>query len=308
MSTPPQLPASFWAAAELALVPPCCVEVCLALNLATLARSRSSMSLTSVSTACTCAAQFISTLATKSRLIQMFMIGLRSGVLAVPRRYACSRRGPSALLGITQVGVLAVERAALALRDVLRSDIAARARQEAALGVADPHGLAVERTTLCLVYAVDLHIGFGLAEQSALCIVDVYLLRVQRARLRLVDVLGVDIALGTADQAGLGIADVHALRIQRPRLGLIDTVDVEVGFAVGQRGRGRQGAQYDESTFDKFHDGLLVAVGKTGYVVDCCCGTVQCTVVHHPAPGGNVGTRVDDMSTARNWTRRFSGA
>src|SRR3569623_1124779 len=179
MSTPPQLPASFWAAAALAFVPPCCVEVCLALNLTTLARSRSSMSLTSVSTACTCAAQFISTLATKSRLIQMFMIGLRSGGRAVPRRDACSRRGPAALLGITQVGVLAVERAALALRDVLRSDIAARARQEAALGVADPHGLAVERSALRLVDAVHFHIGFGLAQQAALGIAEIHLLRVE---------------------------------------------------------------------------------------------------------------------------------
>src|SRR3569623_1387362 len=125
------------------------MDVCLALYLATLDRHRSSMSLTSVSTACAAATivRHIA-LAAARRLQTVFTrtsaISLKANlaVLAPPRR------GRLTSLGVTQIGGLAVQGAALTLRDVLRRFVVAGAGQQAALGIADPHRMTVERAAL----------------------------------------------------------------------------------------------------------------------------------------------------------------
>src|SRR3569832_2418296 len=122
------------------------MDVCLALYLATLARNRSSMSLTSVSTACA-TATFVRpfALAAARRLQTVFTrtsaISLKANlaVLAPPRR------GRLTSLGVTQIGGLAVHGAALTQRDVLRRHVAAGAGQQAALCGAGPRGGTGER-------------------------------------------------------------------------------------------------------------------------------------------------------------------
>src|SRR3569833_2186749 len=97
------------------------MDVCLALCLATLASSRSSMSLTSVSNACAPATivRHIA-LAAASRYQNVFTrtpaisLNANLAVLATPLR------GRLTSLVVTQIGGLSVQFAALTLRDVLR--------------------------------------------------------------------------------------------------------------------------------------------------------------------------------------------
>src|SRR3569832_530474 len=199
MSTPPQLPASFCASAELA-VTLCFMDVCLALCLATLARSRSSMSLTSVSTACATATIVRhNTLAAASRFQTVFS---RSSALSLNANLAVRatpRRGRLTSLVVTQFGGLAVQGAALTLRDVLRRHVAAGVGQQAALGIADSHGLTIECAALGLIH-----------------------------------VLRIDIALRAADQACFGIAHGHRLAVEGPALFLINAVDAHVRLGLAQ--------------------------------------------------------------------------
>src|SRR3569832_978245 len=80
---------------------------------------------------------------------------------------ATPRRGRLTSLGVTQIGGLAVQGAALTLRDVLRRHVAAGAGQQAALGIADSHGLTIECAALGLIHVLDAHVGFGLAEKAS---------------------------------------------------------------------------------------------------------------------------------------------
>src|SRR3569832_1765643 len=128
------------------------MDVCLALYLATLARNRSSMSLTSVSTACATAtivrhialadARRLQTVFTRTTAISM---KANLAVLAPPRR------GRLTSLGDTQFGGLAGLGAALSLGDVVHRHETANTKQEAALVIAEPHILSVERAALGLI-------------------------------------------------------------------------------------------------------------------------------------------------------------
>src|SRR3569623_2578704 len=120
------------------------MDVCLALYLATLARNRSSMSLTSVSTACATATivRHIA-LAAARRLQTVFTrtsaISLKANlaVLAPPRR------GRLTSLGVTQIGGLAVQGAALHLREELRRHVAEGEGNPSAHAIAHTHILQV---------------------------------------------------------------------------------------------------------------------------------------------------------------------
>src|SRR3569832_983066 len=176
------------------------MDVCLALYLATLARNRSSMSLTSVSTACATATivRHIA-LAAARRLQTVFTRASAISLKANLAVLAPPRRGRLTSLGVTQIGGLAVQGAALTLRDVLRRHVAAGAGQQAALGIADPHRLTVKRAALGLIHVLDAHVGFSLADQARLGVADLHLLRVQRTKQRQKNKQRIDIALRAAD-------------------------------------------------------------------------------------------------------------
>src|SRR3569623_2087209 len=149
------------------------MDVCLALCLATLARSRSSMSLTSVSTACATATivRHIA-LAAASRIQTVFTRTSAKSLNANLAVLATPRRGRLTSLVFTHIGCLAVQGAALTLRDVLRRHVAAGAGQQAALGISDSQGMTIECAALGLIHVLDAHVVFSHAEQACLGVAD----------------------------------------------------------------------------------------------------------------------------------------